>query len=184
MFEPAGEWLPPVSEAVPEWVDERDPSQVDIPWTDADALAEAVDRRDAAGLLLSLMQVDPARLSGDQVSTYALQVARFAAIAAGLQACARAASMARLVEVFSEAPRPRGSGFVTPEMSASAELAAALRMAPRTVDAQFEYAGDLAGPMRGLHDGAALRSDLGGPRVRDQPGAAAAAVGYGPEAEG
>ena len=39
---------------------------------------------------------------------------------------------------------------VTPEMLASAELAAALRVSPRTMDAQVQHALDLTGPMAPL----------------------------------
>ncbi len=43
-------------------------------------------------------------------------------------------------------------GFVTAEMLASAELAAALRIGPRAMDVQLEHARDLAGPMAPLRD--------------------------------
>jgi hypothetical protein len=147
MFESLCEWPPAPPECAPEWLDAYDEATAEDPWTDADVLAEATARPAGSGLLLRLMQVDLAALSADQVVEFAQQVERFAAFAAGLQAAARAEAMARLVEVFGEESHQNGTGFATPEMLASAELAAALRMAPRTVDAQFEHACDLSGPL-------------------------------------
>jgi hypothetical protein len=155
MFEPPvdlheGDWLPPLVE-VPDWLDmpSRDT------WTDADALTVAVDRPAGLGLLAELLQVDPAGLSADQAVTFAQQVDRAAAFVAGLQARVLAAVEARLVahaETERVASAERASGFVTAEMLASAELAAALRVSPRAMDRHLDHARDLSGPMRPLRD--------------------------------
>ncbi|MBI1351353.1 MAG: hypothetical protein GC156_09560, partial [Actinomycetales bacterium] len=146
------DWPPPVAEA-PAWLDEEFD---DLPeWTDSDALATAVSCPAGVGQLANLLQVDPAGLSADEAVTFAQQVDRFAAFVAGFQAKARAEVAERLVAHFEteKADRAeRASGFVTAEMLASAELAAALRLSPRAMDVQLEHAADLAGPMRPLRD--------------------------------
>ncbi|MBI1352256.1 MAG: DUF222 domain-containing protein [Actinomycetales bacterium] len=147
------DWPPPVPEA-PAWLD--DEGFGDLPeWTDSDALAEAVTRPAGVDQLANLLQVDPAALSADEAVTFAQQVDRVAAFVAGFQARARADVQARLVAHFETERAERAeqaSGFVTAEMLASAELAAALRLSPRAMDVQFEHAADLAGPMRPLRD--------------------------------
>ncbi|MBI1350081.1 MAG: DUF222 domain-containing protein, partial [Actinomycetales bacterium] len=146
------DWPPPVPEA-PAWLDDE---FEDLPeWTDSDALAEAVSRPAGVGQLADLLQIDPTGLSADEAVTFAQQVDRVAAFVAGFQAKARAAVQARLVEHFEAEKAARAesaSGFVTAEMLASAELAAALRVSPRSMDIQLEHAVDLAGPMRPVRD--------------------------------
>ncbi|MBI1352018.1 MAG: hypothetical protein GC156_12975, partial [Actinomycetales bacterium] len=146
------DWPPPVAET-PAWLDDE---LDDLPeWTDSDALAEAVSRPAGVGQLASLLQVGPAGLSADEAVTFAQQVDRLAAHVAGLQAKARADVRERLVGHFEAEKAARAesaSGFVTAEMLASAELAAALRLSPRAMDIQLEHASDLAGPMRPLRD--------------------------------
>ncbi|MBI1352172.1 MAG: DUF222 domain-containing protein, partial [Actinomycetales bacterium] len=148
------DWPPPVAEA-PAWLDEELGLE-DLPkWTDSDALADAVSRPAGVGQLANLLQVDAAGLSADEAVTFAQQVDRFMAYAAGFQTKARADVAERLVAHFETemADRAeRSSGFVTGEMLASAELAAALRLSPRAMDIQLEHAADLAGPMRPLRD--------------------------------
>ncbi len=152
MFESLEELPAPVPARAPEWIDEFFATLTDEPWTSADALVEATDRPVGAGLLMSLAEVDPATLCADDAVTFAEEVERFAAFAAGFVARARAEAMDRLVDVLAGPAGANGAKFVTPEMLASAELAAALRMAPRTVTAQFEHADLLAGPMKLLRD--------------------------------
>ncbi|MBI1351448.1 MAG: hypothetical protein GC156_10050 [Actinomycetales bacterium] len=146
------DWPPPVAEA-PAWLDEE---LDDLPeWTVADALADAVARPAGVGQLANLLQVDPAGLSADEAVTFAQQVDRFVAYAAGFQTKARAEVAERLVAHFETEKAARAdsaSGFVTAEMLASAELAAALRVSPRAMDVRLEHAADLAGPMRPLRD--------------------------------
>jgi hypothetical protein len=145
-----GDWLPPLDE-VPDWLGmpSRDT------WTDADALASAVGRPVGLGLLAELLQVDPAGLSADEAVTFAQQVQRVSAFIAGFEARALAGAEARLVaqgEAERFAAAERASGFVTAEMLASAELAAALRVSPRSMDRHLDHARDLDGPMRPLRD--------------------------------
>jgi hypothetical protein len=158
MFEPPvdlldGDWLPTLVDEVPDWLD----ASVDEAWTDADALAGAVARPTGVGLLADLLQVDPAGLSADEAVTFAQQVERVAAFVTGFSARALAGVEARLV-AHSEseaagAPRAgNGSGFVTAQMLAAAELAPALRISPRTMDRHLDHARDLNGPMRPLRD--------------------------------
>jgi hypothetical protein len=128
----------------PPWWVELAPAEE--PWSDADVLLESMDRPVGAGLLASLMQVDASALTADEAVTFAQQVDRFAAFAAGFQAVARAQVTRRLL-AESEASR-----FVTPEMLASAELSAALRLSQRSLDAQIQHAFDLTGPMSPLGD--------------------------------
>ncbi|MBI1350025.1 MAG: hypothetical protein GC156_02780, partial [Actinomycetales bacterium] len=146
------DWPPPVPEA-PAWLDDE---FEDLPeWTDSDALATAVCRPAGVGQLANLLKVDPAALSADEAVTFAQQVKRVSAFLAGFEARALAAVQERLVVHFEteKADRAeRASGFVTAEMLASAELAAALRLSPRAMDVQLEHAADLAGPMRPLRD--------------------------------
>jgi hypothetical protein len=120
--------------------------------TDSEVLALSLDAADALDLLAHLMPIDVAALSADQAVTYAQQVDRFAAYAAALQARARAEVRDRLMAEADAVRAVDASGFVTAEMLASAELAAALRVSPRAMDAQLEHAVDLAGPMRPLRE--------------------------------
>jgi len=152
MFESLEELSAPLPERAPEWIDEYFGSLADEPWTSSDVLIEATDRPVGVGLLMSLAEVDPKTLCADETVTFAEQVERFAAFAAGFVAQARAQAMDRLVDGVGESAGPSSAKFVTPEMLASAELAAALRMAPRTITAQFEHADLLAGPMKPLRD--------------------------------
>ncbi len=123
-------------------------------WTDSDVLEQAITSVPGASLLMNLMHVDPAALSADEAVTYAQQADRLAAFVAGFQARARAEASARLVATGEEHadPRGRGSSFVTSQMLASAELAVALRMSPRTMDAQLQLAAYLDGPMVALRE--------------------------------
>ena len=72
MFEPPvddfGEgWIPP----------EYEPFEDELPpWTDADELAAAQEQSPGTGLLLHLMDIDPAALSADEAVTYVEQVDR------------------------------------------------------------------------------------------------------------
>ncbi len=120
------------------------------PWTDADLLTHAATRPAGVALLADLLQVNPRALSADDAVTYAQQADRFVAFAAGFQAVARAEAQARLVAHSDGAPAERSRGFVTAEQLASAELAAALRVTPRSMDRELELATDLAGPMAPL----------------------------------
>lgn len=179
MFEPSESGL--ALDDAPWWLDGLPP---DEPWTDADALREAVDRPVGVGLLADLLQVDPAALTPDEAVTFAQEVERFAAFVAGFQARARAGAMTRLVAhgeaVGGERPARGGSAFVTPQMLASAELAAALHLSSRTVDAQMQHAMDLTGPMAPLgeallagrlsasHAGAIARELTGIPFAADE----------------
>jgi hypothetical protein len=157
MFEPPaslvdGDWMPPLVE-VPDWLDA--PVAETDAWTDADALTVAVTRPTGVGLLAELLQVDPAGLSADEAVTFAQQVARVSAFIAGVEARALAGVEARLVthaEAERVASAERARGFVTAEMLASAELAAALRVSPRAMDRHLDHARDLDGPMRPLRD--------------------------------
>ncbi|MBI1351596.1 MAG: hypothetical protein GC156_10805, partial [Actinomycetales bacterium] len=110
------DWPPPVAEA-PAWLDDEELGLDDLPeWTDSDALAEAVARPAGVGLLASLLQVGPAGLSADEAVTFAQQVDRFVAYAAGFQAKARADVQERLVAHFEAEKVARAdsaSGFVT-----------------------------------------------------------------------
>ncbi|MBI1351532.1 MAG: hypothetical protein GC156_10470, partial [Actinomycetales bacterium] len=160
MFEPPNdpisheEWLAVVLEdgpGAPEWLDGGEVAS----WTSSESLANAVARSAGLGLLASLLGVAAEELSADEAVTYAQQVDRLAAHVAGLQAKARADVRERLVghfEVEKAARADSASEFVTAEMLASAELAAALRLSPRAMDVQLEHAADLAGPMRPLRD--------------------------------
>ena len=137
--------------------------------SDADLLAYLRVQPAGPGLLHDLSCVDPATLSADDAVTYAQQVDRLVAHVAGFQAQARAAvnsalvaaeeaERARLAEVLRRQneervaaglrPRSNGFGFVPPEMAVEAELAAALRLSPRSVSSQVQFAVDLAGPWR------------------------------------
>lgn len=166
----AGDETPLWGDEAPWWVDEL---SSDEPWSDADILADAAAGQVGAGLLMDLLQVDPGALTADEAVTYAQQVDRFAAFAAGLQVRARAVVRDRLVahgvaedseraRCLAELnarrteaglrPRREGSGFVTPEMRASAEMAAALRVATQSIESQLRYASDLVGPMAPLGD--------------------------------
>lgn len=136
------------AEDAPWWVEEM---PVD-PWSDADVLADVQAGPVGAGMLMNLLQVDPSALTADEAVTFAQQVDRFAAFAAGLQHRARAAVWDRLVLHGSAESMGEGRRFVTPEMLASAEMAAALRLAPRSMDAQLDHSGDLAGPMVSLRE--------------------------------
>jgi hypothetical protein len=128
----------------PWWLDAALP---DEPWTDADALEQALAGPVGLSHLAHLMEIDAASLTADAAVTFAQEVDRFAAFAAGLQAQTRASVAARLVE-----DAGADAAFVTPQMLASAELAAALRLSPRSMDAQLELAAELAGPMAPLRD--------------------------------
>ena len=120
-------------------------------------------------LLRELECVDPAGLSADELVTYAQQWDRAVSSVAGAQAQARAAVSAALVAAeeaeaarLADALRRQnedrvasgrepirdGSGFVPPEVAVEAELAAALRLSPRSVSTQVQFAVDLAGPWR------------------------------------
>jgi hypothetical protein len=82
-------------------------------------------------------------------------VERVTAFVTGFSARALAGAEARLVaqgEAERFASAERASGFVTAEMLASAELAVALRVSPRSMDRHLDHARDLDGPMRPLRD--------------------------------
>jgi hypothetical protein len=128
----------------PWWLDAALP---DEPWTDADALEQALATPVGLSHLAHLMDIDAASLTADAAVTFAQEVDRFAAFAAGLQAQTRASVAARLVDDASG-----DATFVTAQMLASAELAAALRLSPRSMDAQLERAAELAGPMAPLRE--------------------------------
>lgn len=140
----------------PDWSEHLDhpAPESDDQWTDSDVLAQAISSAPGAQLLMSLLQVDPTALSADEAVTYAQQVERFAAFTAGFQARARAGATARLVATDEEMhdPQRSGSTFVTSHMLATAELATALRMSPRTMDSQLQLAADLDGPMIALRE--------------------------------
>ncbi|MBI1350813.1 MAG: DUF222 domain-containing protein [Actinomycetales bacterium] len=148
------DWPPPVAEA-PAWLDDEFDALPEESWTVADALADAVSRPAGVGQLANLLQVDPTALSADEAVAFAQQVKRVSAFLAGFEARALAGVQARLVAHFEAEKVDRAdsaSGFVTAEMLASAELAAALRVSPRAMDIQLEHAADLAGPMLPLRD--------------------------------
>ena len=137
--------------------------------SDADLLAYLRVQPAGPGLLHDLSCLDPALLSADDAVTYAQEVDRLVAHVAGFQAQARAAvtaalvaaeeaEAARLADILRRQNEERvaagrepirdGSGFVPPEVAVQAELAAALRLSPRSVSTQVQFAGDLAGPWR------------------------------------
>ncbi len=121
------------------------------------------------GLLNDLSCLDPSVLSPDDAVTFAQEVDRLAAHVAGFQAQARAvvnaalvaaeeAEVARQAEILRQQnedrvaaglkPRSNGFGFVPPEVAVQAELAAALRLSPRSISTVVQFAVDLAGPWR------------------------------------
>jgi len=128
----------------PWWLDA---APADEPWTDADVLEQALAGPVGVRHLAHLMQIDAGSLTPDEALTFAQEIDRFAAFAAGLQAQARASVAAMLVAGGSD-----DAAFVTSQMLASAELAAALRVSPRSMDAQLERAAELAGPMAPLRE--------------------------------
>ncbi len=150
---------------------------VECPWpagwdelpSDGERLAGACQQSPGVGLMLGLAEIDVRGLSPDEAVTFAQQWDRAVSWAAGAQAEARAAVSAALVaaeevEVARQAeilrqqneervaaglkPRSNGFGFVPPEVAVQAELAAALRLSPRSVSTMVQFATDLAGPWR------------------------------------
>ena len=145
---------PPLDE--PWWVDELPP---DDPWTDADALGVAASGPVGVSHLANLLRIDAAALTPNEAVTFAEEVDRLVAFAAGLQAEARSRVAQRLIGAARATAAAEKSPFTTPEMIASAELAAALRVSPRSMDAQLDLVADLSGLMTPLRD-ALLRGDI------------------------
>ncbi len=161
---------------------------VECPWpagwdelpTDRERLAGACQQSAGIGLMLGLVEIDVRGLTPDDAVTFAQQWDRAVSWAAGAQAAVRAAVNAALVaaeeaEVARQAevlrqqneervaagskPRSGGFGFVPPEVAVQAELAAALRLSPRSVSSVVQFAVDLAGPWRPMR-AALLAGDI------------------------
>ena len=103
MFEPPAYVLDdaawPALEEPSAWFEDYELDEADV-WTDTDFLDSAVDQHAGPGLLMDLLCVDPTQLTADEAVTFAEQVDRFAAFAAGFQAKARNAVQMRLVDHF------------------------------------------------------------------------------------
>ncbi len=175
MFESSSSPVPEPDDAARDADDAGLP--VECPWpagwdalpSDGERLAGACQQSPGVGLMLGLAEIDVRGLSPDEAVTFAQQWDRAVSWAAGAQAAARAAVNAALVaaeeaEVARQAealrqrneervaaglkPRSTGFGFVPPEVAVQAELAAALRLSPRSVSSVVQFAVDLAGPWR------------------------------------
>ncbi len=150
-------------------VPEPDDAAWDYLPSGGERLAGVCQQSPGVGLMLGLEEIDVRGLSPDEAVTFAQQVDRLAAHVAGFQAETRAAVNAALVaaeeaEVARQAeilrrqneervaaglkPRSGGFGFVPPEVAVQAELAAALRLSPRSISTVVQFATDLAGPWR------------------------------------
>ena len=127
------------------------------PWSDVDQLGLVTSLPAGPGLVSGLALIDPAGLCADDAVTFAQQVDRAAAWLAGFQA--RAQAVVADVVLAYERRQVEQRRFVTAEMAASAELAAALRLSPRGMGAVLGFAVDLAGPWQPLRD-AMLAGDL------------------------
>ena len=141
---------------------------------DGQRLAAAVGMHAGFDLGQALLGIDVAVLSADEAVTFAQQWDRVVAftLAAREQARAdvnavlvtafrdeearigereRAENHARLAAGLSPLPVRFGAGFVPPELAARNELGAALRMAPRSIDAVLDHAVELVGPWAPMH---------------------------------
>ncbi len=150
-------------------VPEPDDAAWDYLPSDGERLAGVCQQSPGVGLMLGLEEIDVRGLSPDEAVTFAQEVDRAVAYLAGFQAAARAAvnaalvaaeevEVARQAEILRRAnedrvaaglkPRSNGFGFVPPEVAVQAELAAALRLSPRSISTVVQFAVDLAGPWR------------------------------------
>ena len=147
----------------------------DVPVSaDGERLAVAASMVAGVELVSALLDIDVSALTADEALTFAQQWERATAfvLAAREQARAdvngvlvtafrdeearigeveRAENEARVAAGLTALPRRLGAGFVPAELAARNELAAALRMAPRTVDAVIEHAVELVGSWAPMH---------------------------------
>lgn len=126
-------------------------------------LAEVAQRPVGPWLITGLANVDRSSLSAHEALTHTQLVEQGAAWLAGLLAASTAETfdaLTQLAEVDDADPAP----FLTAAMTASAEMAAALRVAPRTADRRIQQAVDLAGPIRPLRD-AMIRGEVSAAHV-------------------